>query len=335
MAGTDQYPVDLPYPDQIIDMLVPENQGKERLDKFLCDHLPSVTRAKIKKLIDVAGVTVNDVPVKAGYSIRPGDKIRIRFPRPPKTELEPEDIPLDIIYEDDHLLVVNKPPGMVVHPAYGNRTGTLVNALLAHCGQLSDVGGDTRPGLVHRLDKDTSGLLVVAKNDVTHVELARQLSSRKMDREYRAIIWRHPKEKSGTIEAALGRNPKDRTLMRIDPEGKHAITHYEVLERHSLTSYIKLNLETGRTHQIRVHMTSLGHPIFSDAAYGGRGKQLAGMNNERTKFINSLFKNFKRQMLHAKSLAFVHPATHELMKFDSPIPQDMQDLLELLRNTHV
>ncbi len=321
--------------ENIIEFIVPGHHGKERLDVYLCGHLPSVTRAKIKKLIDDNDVTLNGLPTKAGHIIRPGEIIKIKFPRTPKSTLEPEDIPLDIIYEDDHLLVVNKQPGMVVHPAYGNKTGTLVNALLAHCNRLSDVGGQTRPGLVHRLDKDTSGLLVIAKDDVTHVELARQLSDRKIEREYRAVVWGRLKEKEGRIEAALARHPKDRIKMTINPEGKHAVTHYKVLEDLNLTSYIKLNLETGRTHQIRVHMTSIGHPVFSDSTYGGRGKQLGGMNTERTKFFTRLLKEFNRQMLHAKSIGFVHPALHKMMRFDSDLPGDMQELLDLLRNSGV
>jgi len=321
--------------ENIIEMTVPGQHGKERLDVFLCAHLPSVTRAKLKRLIDDNHVTVDEKPTKAGHIIRQGERIKIDFPRAPKTSLEPEDIPLDIIYEDKYLLVVNKQPGMVVHPAYGNMTGTLVNALLAHCNTLSDVGGRTRPGLVHRLDKDTSGLLVVAKDDVTHVGLARQLSDRKLEREYRAVVWRHLKEKEGRIEAALARHPKDRIKMMINPAGKHAVTHYKVLEELPLTSYVKLNLETGRTHQIRVHMSSIGHPVFSDSTYGGRGRQLAGMNTERTKFVNRLLKKFNRQMLHAKSISFMHPALNKVMRFESDIPGDMQELLTILRNSGV
>jgi len=321
--------------EDLLEMIVPENQGKMRLDLFLCVHLPSVTRAKIKNLIDEDKVRVNTKPTKAGHLVRPGEVVSILFPQVRPTTLEPEDIPLNIVFEDEYLLIVNKQPGMVVHPAYGNMKGTLVNALLAHCNTLSDVSGSTRPGLVHRLDKDTSGLLAIAKDDVTHVGLSRQLSAHKIDREYRAIVWWHLKEKQGRIEASLARSPKDRTRMMIDPDGKPAVTHYQVLEEMALTSYLKLNLETGRTHQIRVHMASLGHPVLSDQIYGGRGKQLAGMNSERTKLITRILKEFPRQMLHAKSLAFIHPITKQLLHFDSEIPQDMQQCLEILRSSNV
>jgi len=322
--------------ENIMYFTVPEERARERLDTFLASQLPSVTRAKLKRLVDGGHVTIDEKPVtKAGHSLRAGDDIRIEFPPPKASHLEPEDIPLDIVFEDDDLLVVNKPPGMVVHPAYGNMSGTLVNALLGHAEQLSEVGGAKRPGLVHRLDKDTSGLLVVAKNDVTHVGLARQLSDHKMAREYRAIVCGHPKQQGGTIEAALGRHQKDRTKMRLDPSGKHAITHYTVLEELPLTSFVRLNLETGRTHQIRVHMASINHPVFGDSVYGGSGKWASGLTEDRQRFLHRLFKKYNRQMLHALSLAFNHPATGEWMQFESPLPDDMQKLLHILRTASV
>ncbi len=321
--------------EQSIQFIVPDGKNKERLDLFLTSQLPSVTRAKLKRLVDDDKITVNGMPTKAGHLVRPGEVIDVYFPVSESSDLEPENIPLDILYEDACLLVVNKPPGMVVHPAYGNMSGTLVNALLGHCQSLSDVGGPIRPGLVHRLDKDTSGLLVVAKDDVTHVALARQLSAHKIDREYRAIVWGHLKEPSGRVEAAIGRHPKDRTKQRLDPKGKHAVTNYQVLDKATFASYIKLNLETGRTHQIRVHMMSLGHPVFSDSTYGGRGKKLAGLSPSRAKFINRIFKKFTRQMLHARILAFQHPVTNELMSFESPIPKDMNDLWHVLKSSTV
>ncbi|MBN2357691.1 RluA family pseudouridine synthase [candidate division KSB1 bacterium] len=317
--------------DKIIEITVPEGKGKERLDVFLANQLPSVTRAKIKNLIDDGKVTVDDRVTKAGQPVRPGESIRITFPAYVPTTVVAEDIPLDILYEDEHLIVINKPAGMVVHPAFGNFHGTLVNALLAHCRNLSSVGGETRPGLVHRLDKDTSGLLVVAKDDPTHVGLARQLSERKMEREYRAIVWGRLKQKTGRIEGALMRNPKDRLRMMIHPDGKHAATHYQLMETLPLTSYVKLNLETGRTHQIRVHMSYIGHPVFSDATYGGRAKQLAGLNHDDTQLAIQLLKSFPRQMLHARTLAFIHPSSQKSVQFESPLPADMTALLERLR----
>ncbi len=321
--------------EKTITLTVPEDKEKERLDKFLTHQLPSVTRAKLKNLIDDDKVLVNGKPTKAGHLIRPGEEVVVHFPVVMPTTVEAEEIPLEIVFEDAHLIVVNKPAGMVVHPACGNFRGTLVNALLAHCNKLSSVGGETRPGLVHRLDKDTSGLLVVAKDDVTHVGLARQLADRKMEREYHAIVWGHPRQPRGTVEAALQRNPKDRLRMMIHPDGKHAVTHYIVLEKFLLTSYLQLNLETGRTHQIRVHLASLGHPVFADATYGGRSRQLAGLNHDNTRLGLHLLKICTRQMLHARTLAFLHPVTQELLRFSSALPEDMAGLLQELRQFSV
>ena len=321
--------------NQTLEIIVPKDKQKERLDLFLCSHLPSITRAKLKRLVDEDLVLVNGKATKADQIVRPNEIITVQFPPQQPSHLEAEDIPLDIVYEDEFLLVVNKPAGLVVHPAYGNMSGTLVNALLAHCNALSDVGGAKRPGLVHRLDKDTSGLLVVAKDDVTHVALARQLSAHKIEREYRAIVWWHFKEQEGRVEAALGRHPRDRVKMCIDVNGKHAITNYQVLEEMNFTSYVKLNLETGRTHQIRVHMKHLGHPVFSDSTYGGRGKPMGGQSNARAQFVNRLLKKFTRQMLHARILTFKHPTSGELLTFEAAIPPDMRDLLNILRTSDV
>jgi len=320
---------------RVIELSVPESKEKERLDLLLSRQLPSVTRARLKRMIDEGFVTVDGRTRKAGHTVRPGERIEVRFPAPEPATLEPEAIPLNVIYEDPNLLVVDKPAGMVVHPAFGNKTGTLVNALLHHSAILSQVGGESRPGLVHRLDKDTSGLLVVAKDDVTHVGLARQLSERKMEREYRAVIWGRPRKLIGRIEAPLARSTKDRTRMVVNSEGKNAVTHYSVLEPFSLLSYIMLKLETGRTHQIRVHMASIGHPVFADATYGGRGKQLAGLSKERSQFAFTLLKSYRRQMLHARTLSFIHPIRKELMRFEAPIPEDMKRLLSDLRNAPV
>ncbi|RPI01707.1 MAG: RluA family pseudouridine synthase [Calditrichaeota bacterium] len=318
-----------------MEIVVPSDKKKERLDKFLAAQLPAVTRAKLKRLIDDERVTIDGITTKAGFLIRPQQKIVIHFPFPEKTDIEPENIPLDIVYEDQFLMVLDKPAGLVVHPAYGNMKGTLVNALLAHCTSLSQVGGGSRPGLVHRLDKETSGLIVVAKDDVTHVNLSRQLSAHKMEREYRAIVWGHLKHKAGTVDAPLARHPKDRTRMHIDAAGKHAVTHYQVLDETSFASYLKLNLETGRTHQIRVHMMSINHPVFFDALYAGRGKQLDHLNPAQAQLVNRLFKKYKRQMLHARVLAFTHPATRELMIFESPLPTDMKEIIHILKSSNV
>ncbi|HNS73071.1 MAG TPA: RluA family pseudouridine synthase [bacterium] len=318
--------------EQTLAFVVAPAQGKERLDLYLAARLPAVTRAKLKRLIDEGAVFVDGQPTKAGHLVRPGETIVVTFPATAPTDVEPEEIPLEIVFEDEHLLVVNKAAGMVVHPAYANLSGTLVNALLAHCRSLSSIGGDARPGLVHRLDKDTSGLLVVAKSDLAHVGLARQLSEHKMEREYRAIVWGHLRQKQGCVRAALMRNPKDRLRMMIHPEGKMAVTHYQVLEELPLTSCMQLNLETGRTHQIRVHMSSLGHPVFADATYGGRTKQLAGLNHDKTQLGLHLLKTYTRQMLHARTLAFIHPITGEMKRFESAIPADMQALLDELRS---
>jgi len=228
--------------EQTLAFVVAPAQGKERLDLYLAARLPAVTRAKLKRLIDEGAVFVDGQPTKAGHLVRPGETIVVTFPAAAPTDVEPEEIPLEIVFEDEHLLVVNKAAGMVVHPAYANLSGTLVNALLAHCRSLSSIGGDARPGLVHRLDKDTSGLLVVAKSDLAHVGLARQLSEHKMEREYRAIVWGHLRQKQGCVRAALMRNPKDRLRMMIHPEGKMAVTHYQVLEELPLTSCMQLNL---------------------------------------------------------------------------------------------
>jgi len=310
---------------------IDETLTSERLDRYLTTRLPDVSRGGIQRLMREGCILVDGKPAKPTQHPTAGQTVEVTWPMPKELEAKPEDLPLDILFEDDDLVVVNKPAGMVVHPAYANLTGTLVNALLAHCQSLSSVGGGQRPGLVHRLDKDTSGLLVVAKDDVTHVALARQLSDRKIEREYRAIVWGHLRKKSDRIEAPLARHPKERVKMVIHKDGKHAVTHYEVLEELPLTSYLKLNLETGRTHQIRVHLASIGHPVFSDATYGGRGKQLAGLNHDKTRFATQLLKRFNRQMLHARTLAFIHPVSGELMRFETPIPQDMQQLLDLLR----
>lgn len=313
---------------------VPEGKKKERIDTFLTHHIENVTRSKIQKAIEAGLVKVNGIIVKSNYNVKPFDKVeavQIISPRP--EDIEPEDIPLDIIYEDDYLIVVNKPAGMVAHPAYANYTGTLVNALLHHSKSLSSVNEAGRPGIVHRIDKDTSGLLVVAKDDFTHAKLAAQFSKHTIKREYHAICWGKFKEKEGEISTKITRSKSDRKKFTVsDKEGKDATTFYKVIEQYEFTSYIKLNLKTGRTHQIRVHLAALNKPIFGDRTYGG-DKIHAGVESPKLKSrLQNLLEIMPRQALHAKTLGFIHPHTNKLVRFDSELPKDFKLLLEKLRN---
>ncbi|HQI41024.1 MAG: RNA pseudouridine synthase [Ignavibacteriales bacterium UTCHB2] len=313
---------------------VPEGKKKERIDLFLTHHIENTTRSKIQKAIDVGLVKVNGIVVKSNYSVKPFDKIeaiQIISPRP--EDVEPEEIPLDIVYEDDYLIVVNKPAGMVAHPAYANYTGTLVNALLHHTKSLSSVNEAGRPGIVHRIDKDTSGLLVVAKDDFTHAKLAAQFSKHTIEREYHAICWGRFKNVEGEIATKIARSKSDRKKFTIsDKEGKEAVTLYKVIEQFEFTTYLKLNLKTGRTHQIRVHLSGIGRPILGDATYGGNKIQ-AGFDSAKIKSrIANLLNIMPRQALHAKTLGFIHPHTNELVRFDSELPDDFKLLLEKLRN---
>ncbi len=313
---------------------VPEGKRKERIDTFLTHHIENTTRSKVQKAIEAQLVKVNGIVVKANYNIKPFDKIeatQIISPRP--EDVEPEEIPLDIVYEDDYLIIVNKPAGMVAHPAYANYTGTLVNALLHHTKSLSAVNEAGRPGIVHRIDKDTSGLLVVAKDDFTHAKLAAQFSKHTTEREYHAICWGKFKEKEGEINTKIARSKSDRKKFTIsDKEGKEAITFYKVLEQFEFTSYLKLNLKTGRTHQIRVHLSGIGKPLFGDRTYGGdkinAGVELPKLKNR----IQNLLEIMPRQALHAKTLGFVHPHTNKFVRFDSELPEDFKLLLEKLRS---
>lgn len=315
-----------------IEIEVPEGKERERLDKFLTHYLKNVSRARLQKLIQAEKVLVDGTPAKASYLVSPFEKIELYIPRAERTDIQPEAIPLNVVYEDEHLLVLNKEAGMVVHPAFGNYRGTLVNALLHHCGDLSSVGGRQRPGIVHRLDKDTSGLLVVAKNDLAHHHLAKQFSQKSAEREYHALVWGHFKKRTGRIETYIGRSTRDPTRMTVQKDGKLAVTNYQVLEELPLLSYIKLMLETGRTHQIRVHLAHVQHPVFGDLTYGGRNRQLGALSNQDRQFAAELLHMMPRQALHAKTLGFVHPATEEFMLFDSELPGDMKQLLAHLRS---
>lgn len=311
---------------------IPSGQKKERIDLYLSAHIENATRSKVQKLIEVNLVKVNGKFVKPSYKILPGDLIEAVIPISPRPEeTEAEDIPLNIVYEDDFIIVVNKLAGMVAHPAFSNYTGTLVNALLHHTKKLSDINEPWRPGIVHRIDKDTSGLLVVAKDDWTHAQIAKQFSKHTIEREYWAVVWGKFKQRKGEIETFITRSKKDRKKFTASTnEGKHAVTLYEVLEEFEFASLLKINLKTGRTHQIRVHLSSINHPVFGDPTYGGReivyGSSLPKMVN-RTK---NLLEIMKRQALHAKTLGFIHPHKKEFVRFDSELPEDMKNLLEAL-----
>lgn len=315
---------------KIQEILVPQNQHKERLDHFLLERLERTSRSKLQKLIKDGDITVNDKVVKPSHQVMPGERILITLPPPKTYELFPENIPMDIIYEDESLLVINKQAGLVMHPAFANLSGTLVNALLYHCKNLSTLSGEYRPGLVHRLDKDTSGLLVVAKNDFVHGQLASQFSNRTITREYRALVWGRFKEKSGRIETFINRSTRDRTRMTISKQGKPAITNYEVIKEYPLISFLRIKLETGRTHQIRVHLSAKGHPILGDKTYGSRNKQIIKLNQKDQQLGLELIKMMPRQALHAKTLGFVHPETGEEMLFDSELPEDIQSVIDFL-----
>ncbi|PCE63488.1 RluA family pseudouridine synthase [Sediminicola luteus] len=312
-----------------------KGQSPLRIDKFLLDRLENTTRSKIKQAAKDGHVWVNGSPVKQNYKVKPDDAIKVLFAHPPyENLLTPEDIPLDVVYEDDAVLVVNKPAGMVVHPGHGNYSGTLVNALIHHIENLPN-NADQRPGLVHRIDKDTTGLLVVAKTEHAMTHLAQQFFEKSTQREYIALVWGHIAADKGTVEGHIGRNPKNRLQMQVFPEGeqgKEAVTHFEVLERLGYVTLVKCWLETGRTHQIRVHMKHIGHTLFNDERYGGE-KILKGTTFTKYKqFVENAFKVLPRQALHAKTLGFIHPVTGEKMSFDSEIPEDMVACIEKWRN---
>ena len=308
-------------------------QALLRIDKFLMDRLPNTTRNKIQLAIDNKFVLVNRQPTKANYKVRPNDAIQVVLPTPPRlNEVVPEELPLDIVYEDEELLVVNKPAGMVVHPAYNNWTGTLVNGLVHYFSQLPTMpNNEGRPGLVHRIDKDTSGLLVIAKTERSMTFLARQFYDHSIERTYYALIWGEPSAESGTIDIPIGRSPKDRRVMTTFEQegmGKRAVTHYRVIKKLRYVSLLQCNLETGRTHQIRTHMRYLGHPIFNDATYGGDQIVKGQRFSKYKSFVQNCFQVMPRQALHAQSLGFVHPTTQEKMYFEAPLPTDFQQVLD-------
>ncbi len=299
-----------------IEFKITEFNSGERIDKAISENT-ELTRSAAQKLIEQNAVLVNDAPVKANYKVKLNDTVKVNIPEPKSIETTPENIPLEIVYEDDWLLVVNKPKGMVVHPAAGNYSGTLVNALLYHCkDSLSGINGEIRPGIVHRIDKNTSGLLIVAKNDAAHIKLAQQIKEHSFTREYEAVVHGKFKSEKGTIDLPIGRHNTDRKKMAVtNKNSRNAVTHYEVIKQYEKYTHIRLKLETGRTHQIRVHMAYIGHPVAGDDVYGRKNtdKELCG------------------QCLHAKKIGFIHPKTGEYMEFDSDLPEYFRDFLSKLK----
>lgn len=301
-------------------VIAAEEDAGVRIDKFLSEQFPDLTRTYIQKLILSENITVNQNKCKSNYKISNGDCINLNVPEPIQYEITSENIPLDILFEDDDILVVNKPKGMVVHPAVGHNNGTLVNALMYHCGDnLSGINGVLRPGIVHRIDKDTTGSLIVCKNDISHNEIAKQLKEHSINRKYIAIVHGNFKETTGTINAPIGRHNTDRKKMAVNyyKNGKNAVTHYTVLEQYKNFSLIECVLETGRTHQIRVHMSSINHPLLGDSVY----------SNIQSKF------NLQGQVLHAEIIGFVHPRTGEYIEIKAPIPEYFNKLIDILRNS--
>ena len=316
-------------------IVVDKGQAPLRIDKFLMNRVENSSRNKIQNVIDAEAVLVNDIVIKSSYKVKPLDVITMVMPDPPRdTEVYAEDIPLDIIYEDEELLVVNKKAGMVVHPGYNNYTGTLVNALTHHFSTLPTMPGNTgRPGLVHRIDKDTSGLLVIAKSEWAMTYLAKQFYDHNINRRYTAMVWGDIADE-GTVTGYIGRSLKDRRIMDVydDPEkGKWSVTHYKVLERLGYVTLIECRLETGRTHQIRAHMKSIGHPLFNDALYGGDKILKGTVFNKYKQFVDNCFSMLPRQALHARLIGFVHPTTKEYMEFEIPLPDDFRLTLEKWR----
>ena len=296
--------------------LVTAQEAGTRLDAFLADSMEEISRNRVQGLCQSGNIRVNGKEAKKNQKLKEGDRIEVEVPEPAVTELVPQDIPLDIIYEDDSVLVINKPKGMVVHPAPGHPDGTIVNAVMFHCGDsLSGIGGELRPGIVHRIDKDTSGLLMIAKNDKAHASLSAQLKDKSLSRIYDAIVLGRMGDDSGTVDAPIGRSLRDRKKMAVVADGRNAVTHYETVARYIGYSHVRCSLETGRTHQIRVHMAHIGHPLAGDEIYG-RGKEKTGLEG---------------QCLHAGKIMFVHPDTGEKMSFECPLPRYFTDFEEKLR----
>ena len=318
-------------PSPKFEIPVPKEKEGTRLDIFLSSQNLDLTRSRIQKLIEAGKILVNGSPAKASHKVRSGEKITIEIPPLQESKILAENIPLEIIYEDNDLLVVNKPAGMVVHPAAGNYSGTLVNALLYHCKNLSGIGGVLRPGIVHRLDKGTSGLLVVAKNDLAHVKLSEQLKDKTLYREYVAIICGNLPKKIGSIQAPIGRSLKDRKRMAVTKvKSREAWTEFKVLKSFGLADLLQLKLKTGRTHQIRVHLAYLGHPVLGDPEYGGRAKWVSSLSANKKKTAQEILSLIDRQALHAFKIGFIHPKTNQYREFESRIPLDISRAIDFL-----
>jgi len=325
-------------PDLYIHHQFTVDAGQEpvRIDRYLTARLSNISRARIQTAANAEAILVNGSPVKSNYKVKPGDTIAIVLDHPPNPlELKPENIPLDIVYEDDHLVVVNKPAGLVVHPGVGNWTGTLVNGLVYHFGQLPKHDeADIRPGLPHRLDKDTSGLMVIAKDPFTLTHLSKQFFHRTIKRSYAALVWGDFDEDEGIITGNIGRDPRHRQMMCVFPEGDHgrlAETHYSVMERFHYVTSVECRLKTGRMHQIRVHMKHIGHPVFNDELYGGNRIVSGTVHTKYRQFVDNCFKLMPRQALHAKSLGFIHPHTEQEVVLEAGLPSEFEELLEKWR----
>lgn len=318
---------------RVYELRVGPNPRRVRLDVFVTGSVENATRTRVQQLIEGGGVLVNDRPVlKPGRLLQPGDRVTCSVPRSAPQTVEAEDIPLDIVYEDDDVLVVNKPAGMVTHPAHGNYSGTLVNALMHYTSRLSAERGVERAGILHRLDKGTSGLLCVAKTDAAHRFIARQFAEHSIDREYEAVVWGAFEHSTGAIEAPIARHRSDRKKMAVVEGGKEAVTEYRLIESFEHLSHLRLRLRTGRTHQIRVHLSHLHHPVFGDPTYGGRRILYGTVTQKYKTLIADLLHILPRQALHAKTLGFVHPATRERVFFESALPADMEEVLCRLRS---
>jgi 23S rRNA pseudouridine1911/1915/1917 synthase len=299
----------------------------ERLDQFVSRMVTALTRSAVQRLIDEGTITVNGTPAKPSLKLKGGERIAVVIPPPEPVAAQAEQIALDILYEDGDLVVINKPAGMVVHPGAGNTSGTLVNALLGHCRDLSGIGGELRPGIVHRIDKDTSGILVVAKNDRSHLALSQQFKEHTIKRVYTALVYGAPREERGKIEAAIGRHPQDRKRMSSrSGKGRHAVTHWRVIGRYNGVTLMSMRLETGRTHQIRVHLSEAGHPLVGDPVYGGSGR----IANLKDRILARMIRELGRQALHARILGFIHPGSGTYLEFTAEPPEDMARLLTYL-----